>query len=36
MLSVKQGGVKYHFQVFGMIRPGIEPRSPRPLVNTTH
>ena len=33
MLSVKQGGIKYHFSVFGMSRPGIEPRSPRPLAN---
>ena len=22
MLSVKQGGIKYHFWVFGMSRPG--------------
>ena len=28
MLSVKQGGIKYHFWVFGMTRRGIEPRSP--------
>ena len=35
MLSVKQGGIKYlFFLVFGMTRPGIEPRSPRPLANT--
>ena len=34
MLSVKQGGIKYHFWVFGMIWPGIEPRSPGPLANT--
>ena len=34
MLSVKQGSIKYHFWVFGMTRPGIEPRSPGPLVNT--
>ena len=27
-LSVKQGGIKYHFWVFGMTRPGIECRSP--------
>ena len=33
-LSVKQGGIKYRFWVFDMTRPGIEPRSPRPLVNT--
>ena len=29
MLSVKQGSMKYHFWVFGMTRPGIEP-----LANT--
>ena len=34
MLSAKQGGIKYHFKVFGMTRPGIEPRSPGPLANT--
>ena len=34
MLSVKQGGIKYHFWVFGMIRLGIKPRSRRPLANT--
>ena len=34
MLSVKQGGIKFHFKVFGMTRPGIEPRSPGPLANT--
>ena len=34
MLSVKPGGIKYHFWVFGMTQPGIEPRSPRPLANT--
>ena len=34
MLSVKQGGIKFHFfKVFGMTRPGIEPRSPGPLAN---
>ena len=33
MLSIKQGDIKYHFLVFGMIRPGIEPRSPGPLAN---
>ena len=27
MLSVKQGGIKYHFWVFGMTRPGIEHRT---------
>ena len=35
MLSVKQRGIKYHFWVFGMTRPGIEPKSPGPLTNTT-
>ena len=34
MLSVKQGGIKYHFWVFSMTRSGIEPRSPGPLANT--
>ena len=34
LLSVKQGGIKYHFKVIGMTRPGIEPRSPGPLANT--
>ena len=34
MLSVKQGGFKYHFWVFRMTRLGIEPQSPEPLVNT--
>ena len=33
-LSVMQGGMKYHFCVFGMTRPGIEARSPRPLAKT--
>ena len=33
MLSVKQGGIKYDFWVFGMIQPGIEPQSSRPLAN---
>ena len=33
MLSVEQGSIKYHFFVFGMTRPGIEPHSPRPLAN---
>ena len=26
MLSVKQGDIKHHFWVFGITRPGIEPR----------
>ena len=34
MLSVMQGGIKYHFWVFCMTRPGIEPRCPGPLANT--
>ena len=33
-LSAKQRGMKYHFWVFGMTRPGIEPRPPGPLANT--
>ena len=36
MLSVKQAGIKYHFWVFGMTRPGIEPKSLGPLANTNH
>ena len=28
MLSIKQGRTKYHFWVFGMARPGIEPSTP--------
>ena len=31
-LSVKQGGIKYHFWVFGMTRSGSVPRFPRPLA----
>ena len=34
MVRVKQGGMKYHFLIFGMTGPGIEPRSPEPFVNT--
>ena len=34
MLSVKQGGMKNHFWVFDMTRPGIEHRSYRLLENT--
>ena len=34
MLHVKQGGIKYHFWVFGMTRPGVELRSPGPLANS--
>ena len=34
MLSVKQGGIKYHFQVYSRTRPGIKRWSPGPLKNT--
>ena len=34
MLSAKQGGIKCHFLGFGMIRPGIEPRSLGSLANS--
>ena len=34
MLSVKQGGIKYHFWVLGMTLPGIETRSRVTLANT--
>ena len=34
MLSVKQGGIKYHFLSLRMTRPGIEAWTPGPLVNT--
>ena len=34
MLIVRQGGIKYYFWVFGMTRPGIEPRFPGTLANT--
>ena len=34
MLSVNKDGIQYHFGVFGMTRPGIEPRSPGSLTNT--
>ena len=34
MLSAEQDGIKYYFWLFGMTRPGIEPRSPGPLANT--
>ena len=34
MLNVMQGGIKHHFWVFSMTRPGIEPSSPRTLANT--
>ena len=34
MLSVNHGDIKYHFWVFGMTRPGIEPRPPRSFAST--
>ena len=34
LLIIKQDSIKYHFWVFGMNRPDIEPRSPGPLANT--
>ena len=34
MLLIKQGGIKYHFWVFGTNQPGIEPWFPGPLTNT--
>ena len=34
MLSVKQGGIKYHFWVFGMTWAKIETQSPGPFMNT--
>ena len=35
MVSVKQGGIKYHFfEFWGLTRPGIKPQSPGPLTNT--
>ena len=34
ILNVKQGGIKYHFWVFGMTRPGIEPWSLGRMANT--
>ena len=34
LLSVKQGGIKYHFKVFGMTLTEIEPRCPGPLANS--
>ena len=34
MPCVKQGGIKYHFWVFGMTRPGNDPCSRGPLANT--
>ena len=37
MLSIKQGGIKYHFWVFGMTRPGIENPVFRTIgVHSTH
>ena len=32
MLSVNHGSTKYHFCVFSMTRPRIEPKSPEPLA----
>ena len=34
MLSVKLGGIKYHFLSHGITRPWIKPRSPGTLANT--
>ena len=34
MVSVKQGGIKYHFLT--MARPGIEPQSLVPLADINH
>ena len=34
MLRVKQGFIKFHFLVFDMTQPGIEPRSAGPLANS--
>ena len=36
VLSVKQGGINYHFWSFGMTRPGTELCFPGPLVNTQY
>ena len=36
VLSAKQVGIRYHFWVLGITRPGIEPRSPGPLANTLY
>ena len=36
MLRATQGGIKYHFWVFDMIRLGIERRSSGSLANTLH
>ena len=33
MLSIKQGSIKYHFWVFGITWPGIEPCFVEPLTN---
>ena len=33
MVITKQGDIKYHFWVFDMTQPGIEPRFPGPLAN---
>ena len=34
MQSFKQGRIKYYFKVFGMTRPEIETRPPKPSANT--
>ena len=34
MQCINQNGIKYHFWVFVITRRGIEPGSPRQLVNT--
>ena len=36
MLSVKQRGIKYHFLVFSMTRPGIDPVSRAIGEHSTH
>ena len=34
MLSIKQGRIKYYFWSFGMTRPGVEPSSSWPSMNS--
>ena len=36
ILNVKEGSINYHFSVFCMTGPGIEPLSPMSLANTVH
>ena len=36
ILSAKQGGIRSHFLVFGMTRPGIEPQPPSLRADTNH